>query len=84
MAYLFPIQVHRVIVQYQVMVFVDPSWDHGPKQAMFPVSKFRNQYHRNNVMVKTHRKALDPMVYFNGYLYINSLDDSLHLEYLME
>jgi hypothetical protein len=42
------------------MVYSNQQMDHDLKQAMLLVSKFQNQYHQNNVMVKMHQMVLDP------------------------
>jgi hypothetical protein len=55
--------VHPVKEQHQVMVYLNQYLDHDLKKAMLRVSKFQNQYHQNNVMVKMHRKVLDPTKY---------------------
>jgi hypothetical protein len=58
--YEFPIVIHQVKEQYRVMVYLDQCFDHDLKQAMLLVSKFQNQYHQNNVMVKMNQMALHP------------------------
>jgi hypothetical protein len=52
--------IHQVKEQYRVMVYLDQYFDHDLKQAMLLVSKFQNQYHQNNVMVKMNQMALHP------------------------
>jgi hypothetical protein len=52
--------VHPVKEQHQVMVYLNQYLDHDLKKAMLRVSKFQNQYHQNNVMVKMDQMALDP------------------------
>ena len=58
--YEFRIPVHLVEVRCRVMVYLNQYMDHDLKQAMLRVSRFQNQYHRNNVTVKMHRMVLDP------------------------
>lgn len=58
--YEFQMLVHQVTVPYRVMVYLKHLMDHGLKQAMLLVSKFQNQYHQNNVMVKMDQTVPDP------------------------